>query len=109
VEQVHINRFMEHIRIGLFQAVYILDNGFDQNSFAGVDDFKLNADIGSEAGVEVILQDLYGLTMSARMAPLYASRYSNGSSIEELANWTGNEWWDNVVIYVKLDLDPYFR
>jgi len=78
-------------------------------SFAGVEDLEISADFGAEAGVEIQLKDLYGVTMSARFAPVYTSRRSYNSSFEELENWTGDEWWDNVVIYVNLDLDPYFR
>lgn len=107
--QVHVDRFLNCLRIGLFEAGYILDNGLDPVSFAGVEDLEISADFGAEAGVEIQLKDLYGVTMSARFAPVYTSRRSYNSSFEELENWTGDEWWDNVVIYVNLDLDPYFR
>ncbi|MCB2210826.1 hypothetical protein KQI52_01800 [bacterium] len=95
--QVHVDRFLDRIRLGIFESGMLFRN-IRSNDVA----------FGGELGVEAGLVDFYGLSFSARLAPVYASD-DYERTLDEIHSWTGQDFLDHTVVYVNLNLDPYFR
>ncbi|GBE30195.1 hypothetical protein BMS3Bbin04_01226 [bacterium BMS3Bbin04] len=96
---MHVDRFLNKIRLGVFESGMLFR--YAPKSFPA-------NNIAAEAGVEMSMVDLYGLTLSARVAPLYSYDILNTNWYQS-QEWDTQDWLDHVVIYVSLNLDPYFR
>jgi Peptidase family M1 domain len=94
-----VDRFLDRIRIGTFESGMLY-----QLAYSEVSAYTSAAEIGIEASVV----DLYGLTLSARLAPVYSSDVF-ANEWNQYKDWNSEQWLDQFVIFVKLDLDPYFR
>ncbi len=101
--EVHVDRFLDRLRFGIFEA------GAAMHDLDRFNREKNHIAFMGELGVEAAMADLYGLSLHARVAPLYRTEDSVGMSWDDLQTWSGQDWLDRTVVYVNLNLDPYFR